>query len=128
MLYSEFIENVKCRDTEENYNVYRNIEYIYANNDSFTKEDFYNYGRKLVNNELSENEKESNKLTQELIDKAKEDIEIEKDTIDYYKNLIANCEKNTGDYYRYKAELIDRQNFVKERKNRIAQLKSVIIK
>lgn len=127
MLYSEFIENVKCRDTNYNYGVYKNIEIIYMNNDNFSKEDFYNYGKKLVNNELTEEEKEKNKATQELIDTAKNDIEIEKDEITYYKTRLKYAEKNSPDYFRYKADLIEAQNVIKDRKEKIAQLKLLII-
>lgn len=53
MMYSEFAENVGCRDNEHNHEVFRNLEIMYMNSD-VSKETIYEYGRKLVDNSQTE--------------------------------------------------------------------------
>jgi len=50
MLYSEFIEGTGCRDKDCNYLVYKRLELIYMNDESVTKQDIYEMGKKLVDN------------------------------------------------------------------------------
>ena len=55
MLYSEFIENVGCKNNDHNYDVYCNLETMYMNSD-LPKSTIYEYGKKLVDNSKSEME------------------------------------------------------------------------
>lgn len=55
MLWHEFIAGTGCRDTEHNYAVYKDLEIMYMNSD-MSKEKIYEYGRKLVDNNLTERE------------------------------------------------------------------------
>ena len=82
MLYSEFVENTGCRDNEHNYEVYRRLEIVYMNDDSMTKEEVYEWGKKLVNNDLSEEQKAQNK-------KLEEEIEYWKNQYEYYRSQVA---------------------------------------
>lgn len=50
MLYTEFLEGTGCRDNDHNYKIYKQLEIIYMNDESTTKADIYEYGKKLVDN------------------------------------------------------------------------------
>ena len=55
MLYSEFVEGTGCKENEHNYKVYKNLEIMYMNSD-MSKQEIYEYGKKLVDNSKSEKE------------------------------------------------------------------------
>lgn len=48
MLYDEFIKGIGCRDTEQNFNIYKGLELVYMNTE-LSKDDIYKMGKKLVN-------------------------------------------------------------------------------
>ena len=50
MLYSEFVEGTGCKDTEYNHKIYKRLELMYMADDSITKQEIYEYGKKLVDN------------------------------------------------------------------------------
>lgn len=52
MLYSEFIEGTGCRENDHNYQVYKNLEIMYMNS-QMSKQEIYEYGKKLVDNSKS---------------------------------------------------------------------------
>ena len=81
MLYSEFLENTKARDNEYNYQVYKNLEALYMENDNLTKADIYKAAKILVNDEQSE-------ATKELIAQAEHEIKESQEMIEYYKGRI----------------------------------------
>lgn len=84
MMYSEFINGTGCRDNKHNFEVYNNLEAMYMNTE-MTKEQIYEYGKKLVNNELDEDKKEFN-------EKMKKEIAEIQDEIEYYKTKIETTE------------------------------------
>lgn len=49
MMYSEFVNGTKCKDNEHNRQVFKNLEVMYMNTE-MTKEEIYEYGKKLVDN------------------------------------------------------------------------------
>lgn len=49
MLYSEFVEGTGCRENDHNYKVYKDLEVMYMNSD-MSKQEIYEYGKKLVDN------------------------------------------------------------------------------
>ena len=49
MMYSEFVNGTKCKDNEHNRKVFENLEVMYMNTE-MTKEEIYEYGKKLVDN------------------------------------------------------------------------------
>lgn len=53
MLFSEFVEGTGCKSTNYNFKVYKDLEIMY-NNSELTREKIYEYGRKLVNNDVKE--------------------------------------------------------------------------
>lgn len=83
MLYSEFVENVGCRDNKHNYTLYRRLELIYMNDDTITKPEIYEMGRKLMDNSKTEEELE-------LESKIKAEIEVYKHLITEHKQVIDN--------------------------------------
>lgn len=49
MLFSEFVEGTGCRETDHNYQIYKELEIIYMNSDC-SKQYIYEMGKKLVDN------------------------------------------------------------------------------
>lgn len=56
MLYSEFVENTGCKENDHNYTLYKRLELIYMNDDTVSKQDIYDMGKKLMDNSKSEAE------------------------------------------------------------------------
>ena len=81
MLYSEFVENTGCKETDYNYNIYKRLEILYMNDETITKQEIYEYGKKLVDNSLTE---------KQIAWNADIDRQIAEHTtvIDYYKSEI----------------------------------------
>ena len=94
MLYDEFIQGTGCRDNADNFKVYKDLEILYMNSD-LTKEAIYEYGKKLVNNGLTEKQKAWNADIDGQIadlkrraDDLVKDIERYKENCKYYED---NC-------------------------------------
>ena len=85
MLYDEFIENTGCRETPYNYQVYKRLEIIYMNDDTITKAEIYEWGKKLVDNSLTPDQLAWNRDLQEKIDELKEEIEALKADVERYE-------------------------------------------
>lgn len=127
MLYSEFVEATGCRETDKNYQVYKELEIIYMNTDC-TKEHIYELGRKLVDNSKTEDElafeKEINDEIQnhkDEIKKYKEWISIDEESLSYWKQdgdkkMIALFRNNIN-YWKQE---------IREHKNQINALKWVL--
>lgn len=67
MMYDEFIAGTGCRDNEYNMKIYKDLEILYMNS-NLSKQEIYEYGKKLVNNDLSEKQKEWNKGIDEKVE------------------------------------------------------------
>lgn len=76
MMYSEFVNGTGCKDTENNYRVFLNLEQMYMHTE-MSKEEIYEYGKKLVDNS-----------------KTAEEIEFENEI----KRQIANCKEAVKTY------------------------------
>lgn len=85
MLYSEFVENTGCRETDHNYKVYKELEIIYMNTDC-TKEHIYEMGRKLVDNSKSPEQ-------MELEEQIASEIEVCKSNVKYYREEAKRYEE-----------------------------------
>lgn len=85
MMYSEFLNGTGCKNNDHNYEVFKNLEAMYMNTD-MTKEEVYEYGKKLVDNRKNE---EQTKLEE----KVKAQIEEHKLEIAKYKEWIEQNEK-----------------------------------
>ena len=87
MLYDEFIQGTGCRDNKDNYKVYKDLEILYMNSD-LTKEQIYEYGKKLVNNELTTEQKEWNADIDWQIAQLQTKVEYYKGEAEYYTKCI----------------------------------------
>ena len=89
MLYSEFIENTGCKENEYNYQIYKRLELMYMADDSISKQEIYEYGKKLVDNSKSEAEVEiENKMKAEIA-YHKHEIELYKQELENQKRLLS---------------------------------------
>ena len=98
MLWSEFIQGTKCKDTEYNYKVYKQLESLYMINDNLSKEDIYKTGKMLVDNAETESEKEARQEKENKINTYIDWINENNKSIEYIKELIARDTEylNTG--------------------------------
>ena len=55
MMYDEFVKGTGCKQNAHNYQVFRNLEVMYMNTD-MSKQEIYEYGKKLVDNSKTEQE------------------------------------------------------------------------
>lgn len=136
MLYSEFIDNVKCKDTEYNYKVYKQLESLYMDNDTITKDAVYNAGKLLVDNSETETEKKLRKEIESNITLYKGYIKDDSETIERLKALIERdteyinagigdeTEKNNIIWW--KKEIKKYNHNIKLWKNQIKLLKTMI--
>lgn len=88
MLYEEFREGTGCRDNQYNYKVYKDLEIIYMNSD-ITKNEIYEYGKKLVNNGLTDKQKEWNREMDERIEKLQGELAD-------WQRILENDEKSVA--------------------------------
>lgn len=113
MLFSEFQENTGCRDNDYNHKLYTRLELIYMNDDSVTKQEIYDMGKKLMDNTPSQAELE-------IIEKMQAEI-------DYYKGMIASYKKEIENQEYISRELyFDDKAEQKARKRHISYLKDEI--
>lgn len=127
MLYNEFIEGTGCKDNEKNYKVYKDLEIMYMNSD-MSKQEIYEYGKKLVDNSKSEKELQ-------LEAQIKEEIEEHKAEIERYKSYIQE-DQGSLNYWKeqgektmitlYKNNIAAWKQEVKNHKNQINALKWVL--
>lgn len=87
MLYSEFVQGTGCKEADNNYRVYKELEIIYMNSDC-TKAHIYEMGKKLVDNSKTEAEIALEKQYKEEIENLKRDIEIHKDFVKHYTDYF----------------------------------------
>ena len=114
MMYSEFVENTKCKETEYNYNIFLDIEKLYMDS-NMTKEEAYKLGKKLVDNSKSEEElKLEAEITEQIAAEQKE-VDYWNERADFYLNVMED--KKGSDYFRNRA---------KEHKANIKRLKFVL--
>ena len=114
MLYSEFINGTGCRDTEQNYNIYKGLELVYMSTE-ISKNDIYKLGKRLVNNEL----KESQKVHNAQIANEMQQLMQEISNMQSWLDITPWGETESIKYY---------EREIKSHKQKIKQLKSLIIK
>lgn len=88
MLYNEFIDGTQCKDNPHNYEVYKRLEIIYMNDDTVSKADIYEYGKKLVDNSPSEKEVAFRESIKSEIESHKKDLQDYKDKETTYKEYL----------------------------------------
>ena len=118
MLYSEFVQGTGCRETDHNYKVYKDLEIMYMNSD-MSKEQIYEYGKKLVDKSKTEAELKIEAEAKAEIETLKSEIEGGKRDIERYEAYIEiETDKDSlrmwKDSIRYlKQEIIRRRNRIK---------------
>lgn len=127
MMKSEFFENVGCREIPENQAIFENLEKMYMADDNISKETIYEYGKKLCNFGLTEEEIEHNEHMKSeircykgMIDDLK--IQILKDQID-----LVNC-KDKEEKNRIKADINSNKDDINSYKVAIRLYTEQIIK
>ena len=88
MLYDEFLAGTGCRDNADNYKVYKDLEILYMNSE-LTKQEIYEYGKKLVNNALTVTQIAWNEDIDRQIAKIQEQVDYYLGEAEYYKQVIA---------------------------------------
>ena len=127
MLYSEFVEGTGCRDNAHNMKVYKRLEVVYMSDESMTKEEVYEWGKKLVDNSLSEEQKEFNKKVKESI----ASLEAEIDSCTRDKNIykeFARESTNADDRRYWNNNVKVLQDNINQMKAQVKWSKSCIIK
>ena len=128
MLFTEFVEGTGCRETEKNYQVYKELEIIYMNTDC-TKEHIYEMGRKLVDNSKTEEELEFEAKIKAEIEDHKAEIKDNKKWISYYNDMAdmfkADGEKELEKHNKNMAMMHRKDNM--RLRDRIKWLKSELV-
>lgn len=126
MLYSEFIEGTGCRETDNNYKIYKRLEIIYMTDDTMTKEDVYEWGKKLVDNSKTAEEIELENNLNEQIRGYKEEIKKYRADIKYRKEMI-ELDRADRSWVNYNRDVIKSyQTNIKYLKDQITALKWVL--
>ena len=88
MLYNEFVENTKCKETEYNYSVYKALEALYMANDSITKETIYKAGKLLIDNSETPAEKAAREERDRMIREWEEYIADQEEQRKSYQHRV----------------------------------------
>lgn len=127
MLFSEFVAGTGCRETDKNYQVYKELEIIYMNTDC-SKEHIYEMGKKLVDNSKTEAELQFEAEINEEIRGLKAEIER-------VKGIVKECDESIRLWKEYgDAEMVKmNQNSkrfwnreLKQYRNKVNELKWVL--
>lgn len=119
MLYSEFAEATGCRDNEANRRLFDRLEIIYMQDESITKAEIYEMGKKLMNNEESAECKAIKAEMQKEIANCKEEIRVAKQDIELYKSLLEYPMNEKEEIKRFKYIIKCRREWIAEMKKRI---------
>lgn len=119
-MYSEFIEGTGCRDNEHNRTVFNRLEVMYMNTD-MTKDEIYEYGKKLVDNSKSPEQIAFEKEMNERIVAAKEMYRTRRADAKVYK---AYYREDHDPYWKQKAK--DAEDDAKRYRREVAELKWVL--
>lgn len=87
MMYNEFIEGTGCNDNDHNYKVYKDLEVMYMNSD-LTKQEIYEYGKKLVDNRKSQEQMMLENEIKEKLEETKRNIKGTKEEIEELERRI----------------------------------------
>ena len=126
MLYSEFVEGTGCRETDHNYQVYKELEIIYMNTDC-SKEHIYEMGRKLVDNSKTEEELRLIAEVKAEIEDLKRQLKVFQEDAKRYMEFHKEEVREFGvkeTYWKVQAEW--QKELARTTRNRIAALKWVL--
>lgn len=124
MLYSEFIEGTGCKDSQHNYEVYRNLEAMYMNSD-MSKQEIYEYGKKLVDNSKSEKQLAFEAEINQKIAECKEEITWNKERIETLEYFLGT-ESDMAWIKAWKEEIKERKKNIKTARANIKGYKWVL--
>ena len=125
MMYSEFVAGTGCKENEHNYKVYRDLEVMYMNSD-LSKDEIYEYGKKLVDNSKSEEEiRVENRINSEIEDE-KDLIKWYKEKITLYTMFINETQCSFEEEKEYKDWIKSYENMIKRSRNKINELKRIL--
>lgn len=125
MMYSEFVEGTGCKENEHNYKVYRDLEIMYMNSD-MSKDEIYEYGKKLVDNSKSEEQIRIEKKIKEEIEDEKDLIKWYKDKIRLYTMFINETPCSFEEVKEYKHWIKSYKEMIKNARSRIKSLKWIL--
>lgn len=97
MLYEEFLIGTGCKMNEHNYKVYKDLEVMYMNSD-ISKEQVYEYGKKLVNNDKSQAELEFENKIKADIKACKLEIKRINEDVKKYKEYLAEAKEAGSEF------------------------------
>lgn len=126
MMYTEFLAGTGCRNNEHNQKLFERLEAMYMNID-ISKQEIYEYGKKLADNSLSEEQKAHNEEVRTQIKALQIDLEDFTETAKRYKEY-AKDSYTAEDRKYWNKEAKWMQDKAKESKNAISWLKGCIIK
>lgn len=125
MLFSEFVEGTGCKENDHNYEVYKNLEIMYMNS-NMSKQEIYEYGKKLVDNSKSPEQVALEESIKAEIAQLKEELKQAraeaKRYMEFHKEDKESGVKET--YWKSQAEW--QQELVKKITRKIAGLKWVL--
>lgn len=125
MMYSEFVKGTGCKDSAHNHEVFKNLEVMYMNTD-MTKEEIYEYGKKLVDNSKSEAQLQFEVKMKEKIDELKDEVKWYRSKIDMYNDFIkyTNCSIDEEEMYR--SFIRSYKELIKKARNEIEEIKWIM--
>ena len=126
MLYSEFVEGTGCRENDHNYQVYKNLEVMYMNS-NMSKQEIYEYGKKLVDNSDTPEQIAFKKQINTEIDEHKRQIRYYQQDIDFQRYFLTHgVDESVECVKERKASIRRYKNLIKQERNMIAGLKWVL--
>ena len=129
MMYSEFAEHVGCRDNEYNHKVFEDLEILYMNS-NLSKDEIYEYGRKLVDNSKTEEELAFERNINEQIAELKEQLKSiradEKRYAEYYAEEKEAYGLSSRTYNYWKEQVKWQKELARRTRRRIDDLKWVL--
>lgn len=125
MLFSEFQSAIGCKDNEHNHKVYRDLEIMYMNSD-LTKEQIYEYGRKLVDNSKTEQQIRIENQIKKEIESCKENIGYWKNDIERYEMYLTMAGNTIEDEKHYRRCIKNDKEEIKHLRNKIKALKWIL--
>ena len=86
MLYSEFVQGTGCKETDHNFKIYQDLEILYMNS-NLSKQEIYEYGKKLVDNSKTPAELEFEAEINGEIDDYRSQIKYYQNQIELHKDM-----------------------------------------
>lgn len=124
MMYSEFVEGTGCKENQHNYEVFKKLEVMYMNTE-MSKEEIYEYGKKLVDNSKSPEEIALENEIKNEIESLKHDLEwLRMQKVRYEEYVVTTSEA----YYKnlWKADLVNIKKEIKRANSKIRLLRTAL--